>query len=210
MVQKARVSTVLLKGSEEGYRAYRKYLSINAHFKRDVPALKENGVRLSRCSKEKYVENKLQRVFERLGKSMNDKDIEKLFVYYELENQFSGNNKYVNEYTRNDLIKYDNVIMKYSHVIKGELRDLFHEASQRNIFTGSPSIVTRKVYTRQIRPETYIYLSLLVDIPVSDDMATSSVLSIIDRYRPWFYYFTGITEDEHQMKAKKMLKSIKG
>ncbi len=208
MIKKAKSAHEILQGSEEGYKTYRKYLAINFHFNKNMNALRHDGVRLAKCSREKYAANELQWVFERIARSMNPRDAEKLLVYYQLENQFPNCNKYINEYKVEDLLNYENVLRKLSYTVKGEMQMLWDMASKQDIFGGSPSKLTKMLHSRQIRPETYIYMSLAIDMPVSDDMVTSAILDTIRKYKPWLYYFTGVDEKTHKARAESILKDM--
>ena len=208
MIKRAKLADDFLQGSEQGYITYKKYLVINMHFTKGINPFNCGKIRETRCSRDKYAAHKLQGVFEKISKSMNPRDAEKLLVYYQLENQFPSNDIYINEYNVEDLIEYDNVLRKLSYTVKSELKMLWDMASCENIFKGSPSKLTKLLHSRRIRPETYIYLSLAIDIPFSDDMVTTALLSMIDKYKPWFYYFTEMDEKKHKARAMKMLNDI--
>ena len=61
----------------------------------------------------------------------------------------------------------------------------------------------------EISLETYIYLSLLTELPQSDDMITQSVNGLVDRYRDWFLYFTDSSMEDHEKSARSLLQKIR-
>jgi len=193
-----------LKGSEQGYSAYKKYLSIKLHFSQGVSAIRNGTIRESRCSREKYSSSKFISVFERIGRDLTPKEAEMLFVWYQLQQLQNGKSINIFQYNPKDVVEYQSFLRKYPYEIGREMKELMKEAN--TLFNGTPSNLTKKVYSGEILLETYIYMSLLVDIPPSGDMVTSQVIESVEKYKPYFYYFTELSENEHVHKARNLLK----
>ena len=194
-----------LKGTDEGYSLYKKYLSVMLDSKSGVNAINPAGfIREGRCSREKYASNNTLYIFERIANAVSShKDAEMMYYYYLF---IEGNNN-VRSYNLDDFETYKYFLKNFEEVIERELKDLI-KTKGAVLFNGEPSTLTKEVYGGDIHYETYLYLSYFVDIPKSNDMVTTEVVKKAEAAERYFCYFTGITKEEHSKKAKCLIKNI--
>ena len=202
-----------LEGSEKGYNAYRLYLAVDLHFKGKVPAIVERGgklkPRLSKCKRSTYSSSSFMRLFERLAHKLSQEKLAMLFVGYQMDSECDK--IYINNYNEEDVISFENRLRRLHYNVEQELRVIFQDLKNNgnDLFAGSPSRLTKMVFSGELSPEAYIYLSLLTKIPESNDMVTELVNKKIDLYRDWFLYFTDKDLVDHEKISHKMLQKLK-
>lgn len=204
---------VYVEGSQKGYDAYRLYLSVDLHFRGKAKGIYIKGgeltPRISMCKKSTYSSSPFLRFFEKLGNSFSQKEQAMLFVHYQIRPD--RDQIYINNYNSNDLERYKAHIRRLEYDVSKELRTIFHDLKNNgsDIFNGSPSRLTKMCFSGQLSLEARIYLGLLVDVPDSDDMITRSVNELVEKYEPWFLYFSDQPKEYHENSARDMLQNFK-
>ena len=193
-----------LKGTDEGYSIYKKYLAISLDLKRGVPAIVNGKIRSAKCSRETYAASNTLYVFEKIARLLSEEKAEMLFYFYSaIEGNFN-----IRSFDAKEVEKYSNFIENFSYILETDIKNLLERENIAKLFEGSPTNLTRAVYAKELLPESYLYLSYCIDLPVYDDMVSQSVSKAVKKAEEYLLYFTKKSRDYHVNNAQTIIKKL--
>lgn len=196
-----------LRGTDEGYSLYKKYLSMSLYFRSGVPCIGNKRIRESKCGRDKYSANNSLYIFEKIVKHFKDnwRDPEML-LYSEL----ASKNNNVRSYNVNDkkFLEYRDFVNNFSYIIERDIKNLLQKNDLKDLFNGEPTNLLKLVYTGELRPEAYLYMSYVIDLPKHDDFVSKSVHDSLNKAEEFFFYFTGEDKNWHENNANIMIQTI--